>query len=165
VTESAFYVLAIDPGPEQSAFAWLDSNLKPVQFDHVINTDLLLMIQNKCSQSTPVVIEMVASYGMAVGREVFDTCVWIGRFTQAAVGVGAPVTPLRRIDVKLNLCHSSQAKDKNVRRALLDRFGTVGTRKNPGWFYGFKSDVWSAYAVGVTYFDIRNGLYTPHKVV
>ena len=87
-----------------------------------------------------LVIEMIASYGMPVGKEVFDTCVWIGRFIQQ--------------DEKMNICGSMKAKDSNIRQALIDRFGTVGTKKNPGWFYGFKADCWSAYAVGITYLDL-----------
>jgi hypothetical protein len=59
-----------------------------------------------------------------------------------------------RKDEKMNLCHSMKAKDANIRQALIDRFGVVGTKKSPGWFYGVSKDVWAAIAVGVTYHDL-----------
>ena len=59
-----------------------------------------------------------------------------------------------RKEEKINLCGSMKAKDSNIRQALLDRFGIVGTKKEPGWFYGMKKDMWSAYAVGTTYLDM-----------
>jgi hypothetical protein len=100
-------------------------------------------------------IEMVASYGMAVGKEVFDTCVTIGRFIQFAEERGAfrSIDQIYRKEVKLNLCGQTRAKDANIIQALKDRFGDKGTKKNPGWFYGFKADVWQAYALAVTYLD------------
>lgn len=94
-----------------------------------------------------VIIEMIACYGMAVGKEVFETCVWIGRFKQIAKSQEVEVEYIYRKDEKINLCNSMKAKDSNIRQALIDRFGEVGTKRNPGWFYGFKKDVWSAYAV------------------
>ena len=100
------------------------------------------------------VIEMVASYGMAVGATVFETCVAIGQFKEIAENQDIPVEFIYRKDEKMNLCQSMRAKDSNIRQALIDRFGVVGTKKNPGWFYGFKKDIWSAYAVGVTYCDM-----------
>lgn len=97
---------------------------------------------------------MIASYGMPVGKEVFETCVWIGKFAQAS---NLKEKYIYRKDEKMNLCHSMKAKDSNIRQALIDRFGPVGTKKNPGWFYGFKADIWSAYAVGITYLDNMKG--------
>ena len=78
-----------------------------------------------------LVIEMIASYGMPVGKEVFETCVWIGRFKELAIIRNIKVEYIYRKDEKMNLCQSMKAKDSNIRQALIDRFGIVGTKKNP----------------------------------
>lgn len=148
-------ILAIDPGDKQSAYCFVDSeDLRPLQFDKVENTAVLFVLQVETYDL--VVIERLASYGMPVGRNVFETCEWVGRFTQAAQ---KPVGYIYRQDEKLHLCHDSRAKDANIRRALIDRFAThdlkngKGTKKNPDWFYGFSADVWAAYAVALTYIE------------
>ena len=87
---------------------------------------------------------------MPVGQEVFETCVWIGRFIQAS---RKETQLIYRKDVKLNICNSMKATDASIIKALKDRFGDKGTKANPGWFYGFSKDVWQAYALGVTYLD------------
>ena len=67
---------------------------------------------------------------MPVGKEVFETCVWIGRFIQI---FNSKINThfIYRKDEKINICNSMKAKDSNIRQALIDRFGTVGTEKNP----------------------------------
>ena len=87
---------------------------------HSINGDINMLV-----------IEMIASYGMPVGKEVFDTCVWIGRFKQIAIIRNVKVEYIYRKDEKINICHSMKAKDSNIRQALIDRFGVVGTKRNP----------------------------------
>lgn len=148
-------IIAIDPGNIESAYCVIDSKTyKPLEFDKIKNETLEVGFWNqKQYKIDKLVIEMIASYGMAVGKEVFDTCVWIGRFIELASLQAIEVEYIYRKDEKMNLCHSMKAKDSNIRQALIDRFGQVGTKKNPGWFYGFKKDIWSAYAVGVTYLD------------
>jgi len=148
-------IFAIDPGTTKSAFAILDKRLYPVKFGIVQNERLIDGIEIYADNETEFVIEMVESYGMAVGKEVFETVAWIGRFVQAAIGNGATkVNRISRKAVKVNLCNSVKAKDANIRQALIDRFGEVGTKKNRGWFYGVSKDVWAAIALGVTHSDI-----------
>ena len=146
------YIFAVDPGNEQSAYVVMDaSNLRPEAVAIVSNAALLDTIGNYPQKhNTRFVVEMVASYGMAVGKTVFDTVFWLGRFYEAAAGFSSR-DRIYRMDVKMHLCHNSRAKDSNIRQALIDRFGDVGTKKAPGWFYGFKADMWAAYAVGITY--------------
>lgn len=150
-------VLAIDPGNRQSAWCMIDGEtLKPLSFGKEENQVVLTAVQHLSYDS--IVIERVASYGMAVGRDVFETCEWVGRFTQAA---RVPPDYVYRQEEKLHICGDSRAKDTNIRRALIDRFAQhdlkngKGTKKNPDWFYGFSADVWQAYAVAVTYVETR----------
>lgn len=145
-------ILAIDPGNIESAYAFMDGcDLQPIDCAKIENEELLKDFHRYTCDT--VVIEMVASYGMPVGVEVFETVFWIGRFYEKARACGMKVERVFRKDVKLNLCMNPRAKDANVIQALKDRFGDKGTAKNPGWFYGFSKDIWQAYAVGVTYYD------------
>lgn len=152
-------ILAIDPGCTDSAFVMMTENFIPTKYEKVTNDDMLNVIENCEHLCSTLVIEMIASYGMPVGKEVFDTCIWIGRFTQVALDTGMAVKYVTRNEVKQNLCHSSKANDVTIKQALVDRFAYnvpnhgKGSKSQQGWFYGFRSDVWASYAVGVTYLD------------
>ena len=137
-------VLAIDPGTTQSAYVLFDG--RQVLGGEILPNDDLrtLLRENKVGRHDFVACEMVASYGMAVGREVFETCVWIGRFIEST---SAPTILVFRKDVKMHLCHTMRAKDGNIRQALLDKHGEVGTKKNPGPLFGIRSHLWAALAV------------------
>jgi len=151
-------ILAIDPGNIDSAYVLMSNTNDIIRFGKIKNEDLNVAINEmyEVHKFDEVVIEMIASYGMAVGATVFDTCVWVGRYTESASRLqGVKVSMMYRKDVKMNLCGTTKAKDGNIRQALIDRFGVVGTKSNKGWFYGFASDVWAAYAVGVTHNDKR----------
>jgi len=160
----AMMLLAIDPGPEESAYVvWrgeIGFGSHGIVGEHrkVPNAKLIEMITSRWNaiQFDRCVIEMIASYGMPVGREVFETCVWIGRFMQS---FGADrCSRLTRIEVKNHLCHSSRAKDANIRQALIDRLGAQGTKKSPGPTYGIVADEWAALAVAVTWYDQQGKL-------
>lgn len=152
-------VVALDPGPQQTALVALRADGRPFEStigrnSHIVEI-LDLMAADPGLESPVLAVEMIASYGMLVGADVFETCVWIGRFVERWGGKHALVY---RRDVKLHLCDSPRAKDANIRQALIDRFGpgkatAIGTKKAPGPLYGFKSHLWAALAVAVTYHD------------
>jgi hypothetical protein len=99
---------------------------------------------------------MVACYGMSVGAEVFETCVWIGRFIEAW---GRTWTKIYRKEVVTHLCGSARAKDSNVRQRIIDIYGgkdkAIGKKANPGPLYGLSGDMWQALGVAITYADGR----------
>jgi hypothetical protein len=121
----------------------------------VTNAELLEIIE--VTMASVLAIEMVASYGMAVGATVFETCVWSGRFIERwLVSDKRRPEPVRvyRKEVKIHLCGSMRAKDANIRQALIDRYGgkesAIGKKANPGPLYGMSGDCWSALAVAIT---------------
>lgn len=163
-------ILAIDPGSVESGVVLIrESDFKPLVAEKINNEDLLYNIElnvyeriqgDECLEH--VAIEMIGSYGMAVGQTVFETCVWIGRIIQTVkkVDEDIKIKYIYRKDEKINLCNSMKAKDSNIIQALIDRFAPntpnkgKGSKNVPGWFYGFKKDIWQAYAVGITYYDL-----------
>ena len=158
-------ILAIDPGDQESGYVIWDG--KVVSNKGKIPNEIMLdsiskMIGEPSEEPLELAIEMVASYGMPVGKNIFDTCVWIGRFIQEYESIiGYNYKKVYRQEVKMHLCKSTRAKDSNVIQALVDRFGNVnehgkygkGTKKNKGFFYEFSDDIWQAFAVAVYYFD------------
>jgi hypothetical protein len=160
--EEPVNLLAIDPGSTESAYVLYDvEQARPLGWAKMPNADLLDALDLAFPADT-LAIEMVASYGMSVGREVFETCVWIGRFIERWSGEFRLVY---RADVKLHLTHSRRSKDPNVRQALLDKFGpgkelAVGLKKSPGPLYGLTGDCWAALGVAVTAAETREGSQT-----
>ena len=155
-------LLAIDPGNVESGWVVIDAETcQPIEFGKWRNHDLIKGIRDGLfEQCDGAYIEMIGHYGtgMPAGKTVFDTCVWIGRFTEAIrMTADAPPQPstVLRPTVKAHICGTSKAKDSNIAQALVDRFAYgqsnhgKGTKANPGWFYGFAKDVWQAYALAV----------------
>lgn len=155
-------IIAIDPGNEQSAVIIWDNKI--LSKGKESNIKILSLLKNEAWYSSPdfiLVVEMIASYGMPVGAEVFGTCVWIGRFIEAWENrdYGYKSALIYRKEEKMNLCGSMKAKDSNIRQALIDRFGPPGTKKAPNLIYNdaeikMAKDLWAALAVAVTYQDL-----------
>lgn len=174
-------LLAIDPGPELSAWVIYDlDERRPIKWLKEPNEAVLVLIDQP-GLFQDCAIEMVASYGMAVGQTVFETCVWTGRFIERwmtparrlPIGsddwfalnphTGRRYEPMRvfRKEAKLHLCGTHRAKDANVRQALIDRYGpgkerAIGLKASPGPLYGLKADCWAALAVAITAAETHN---------
>lgn len=159
-------ILAIDPGPEESAFVVYQAEgcrvLNKGKGDNAI-IKRLLQSRNEVVPDV-LVIEQVKNYGSAMSESCLETCVWTGRFIEAWErweNDGSCCRIPRKTIVAL-LCENPRAKDAVVRQALIDKFAglyglrakeVVGTKKNPGPLYGFKGDEWSALAVAVAWWE------------
>lgn len=142
-------VLAIDPGTNESAFLWWGQGR--ISDAAIVQNDVLLSNIRRLPdgeyRDTIVAIEMIACYGMPVGKEVFETCLLIGRMCESLERNSYPFRLVYRREIKLHHCMNARAKDSNIRQALIDKYGVPGTKKNPGPTYGMKSDLWSAFAI------------------
>lgn len=166
-------ILGIDPGTFKSAWVLLDSATENnnARFPWPVlncgtadNEWLLSLITQFITRGDGVsmlAVEMVASFGMPVGAEVFDTVLWIGRYIQQAIIHGlidSQIKKVTRHQSKYHHCHATaRVTDANVRQALIDRFGgrvrAIGTKKNPGPLYEIHNDEWQALAVAMKVAD------------
>jgi hypothetical protein len=143
-------VIGIDPGPRQSGWCDIEtatgkvlrSGVSPNQFvlEHVQNS---ISFDPRCE----VHIEMVANYGRNVGKDVFYSLLWAGRFVEAA-GKARLVT---RPEVCRTLCGTTKTDKAGVWAAVCDLYGgkelAVGKKATPGPLYGVKDHARDAVAV------------------
>src|SRR5262245_12355086 len=127
-------VVGVDPGDIQSAVVAFDTATELIRsqaiLSHIAALEQLRIWNGFVrGERALLAIEQVQSYGMPVGREIFETVWWSGRLFEVWSG---DRTMLPRMAAKMHLCGSSRAKDPNIRRALIDRLGP--TRK-PGPLY------------------------------
>lgn len=153
-------ILAIDPGSSSSGFAaW--NGAKILESGMLPNSEMLMHVF--LSNADVLAIEQMGNYGNRVGREVFDTCVWSGRFYQQWLSANLPgrsePVMVARSSIKTHLVGKATANDSDVRVALIRRLGAPGTKRNPGPTYGVASHAWQALALAVfTWDQIRCGM-------
>ena len=133
--------------------AFVGSGKSIIAYGKVDNHKMLKIIADPPWDVELLAVERVASYGQRVGQEVFDTCMWTGRFIQAADAELLAFKLIYRMTIKKYLIGSHTAKDADIRRRLLDVVGPQGTKKAPGPTYGIKSDIWQALALGYVCYE------------
>lgn len=147
-------ILAIDPGTTESAYVvWDAMRGEIIDKGKVSNEDLYNKSTGLSMCCAVIAFEMMASYGMPVGKEVFETVLFTGRLIER-VNCNAIRALVYRQQVKLHHCHSPKANDATIRQALIDRLGAPGTKNKPGPTYGVTKDVWSALAIAVFAGDV-----------
>jgi hypothetical protein len=136
-------IIGIDPGNKETAFVVITGG--KIREHHYLPNDEALDVLQIIDKNyiCDIYCEMIASYGMSVGKSIFDTCLFIGRIIEALPSVKL----ITRNVIKNVICNSSKAKDANIRQALIDIYGEVGTKKNQGGTFGMSGDKWAALAV------------------
>ena len=152
-------LIAIDPGPELSAFIVYDTEGSWDEYGKIPNYVLLpRLMGGYFNRADLLCIEMTESRGMSVGKSVHETTYWIGRFVQA--WFPEPFRRVHRGEVKLHICGSMRAKDGNIRQALIDRFGPpwlgTGKGRETGPTNGITADVWQSLALAVMCGDTQD---------
>jgi hypothetical protein len=141
------WILAIDPGPIESTYVLLGNQI--IENKTVNNIQMNDVLEGLAAggMKVEVICEEVASFGMPVGKAVFDTCRWEGEFRCLCRERGIPFYSVTRTTIKIFWCNSVRAKDANIRQRLLDFYGPPGTKKAPGPTYGISKHAWSALAI------------------
>lgn len=146
-------ILAIDPGPVQSAYVFWDTETHDFclrdKFAKGIlpnyNLRTIVISEMAASGMDLLAIEMPQSYGKVVGRSMFETCLEVGRFIQVA-GVntlhwGGQIKLYGRPTIKGQI---GGRTDAEIRASLRLRYGDA---KKGQKLEGVVRDIWSALAL------------------
>lgn len=169
----------VDPGTEKSGFVLFDDEQNRVVFSCEFKNEVIRSILRSGSYfpNIPSVetwdtffIEDIEGMGLEVGKNVFQTVKWLGKFIEAyEYSTKKKAIEIFRGDEKITLCGAKTfvnpitgkrkaVSDSQIRKAVIDRFSPigggktpqVGTKKDPGPLYGVTGHCWQALAVLIT---------------
>lgn len=158
-TENGGLTLGIDPGPKGKGSGFAMANAQGTVHYHgqveTVKMEPIIMSADR------VIIEMIGNMGMSVGMSIFQTLLEAGRMVQMCTRHRIPVYLVPRIQIKMVICGTAQAKDKNVRASLIDRYPAsgggknpqIGTKKDPGPLFGMNAHTWPALAAALFFYE------------
>lgn len=156
-------LLCLDPGSTKSAWIIYQPGHKQIinGFGIEENEKVARRISDMTLSFDEVICERVSGfmggYGdqKSIGKDIIDTAIWIGRYWQAAEYSSKIFITMSRKTIAAKLTGMAKYGDKEVRAALIKRFGEPGTIKAPGLLYGVSRDLWAALGVGVAFCDME----------
>lgn len=162
-------ILAIDPGPKESAYCYVDSNgYKPLHTGKLFNEHLREIVEH--GSFDQLVIEECIARKWA-GREISDTAFEAGRFAECAHRKRCNGFHLiSRSMVRGHLTTEKRGGDAIMIQELILLFEPkfyfqwvheeisrpkMIIEAKKGFFKGFKGDIWQAFALAVTFINKR----------
>ena len=164
------YICAIDPSNLHSAYVICHADdLEPIRMGRNENENMycrlvddIQFLSNDPANDFEIVIEDMECQGRPLSKDTKNTIIWMGRLLERFEKAEIAVTLIRRSQERKVICPGVyHANDTTIRYSLIERFTPnvpnygKGSKANPGWFYGFRADIWQAYAVAVTFHDLK----------
>ena len=143
-------IIGLDPGTTHTGYCLIDFSYKVKEAGKAENARVRDML--KQMPVSHAAIESLACYGMAVGREVFETAYQIGRFQEILESRCVPVALYAKPEYGPAIAGVRKVTDSVIRQSLLLRFG--GDKKGePLHLLRGDSDRRSAFAVAAYHLD------------
>ena len=160
-------ILGIDPANKQTGYVIVDNNFK-IYDKGIIKNDKFIELMRTADYDR-IALEVIVPYGQRVGKTTFATAEMIGAISMVAKLLDKPLFRATRPDITRHLGVQRSTKnnkqptaDSQIITILGKRFAKdyhnnrgEGTKDNPDYFYGFKADIWQAFAVAVYYIDTK----------
>jgi len=150
--EAPGLVLGVDPGSSESGYALVNPQYGCWEAGKIANETLLDRLALGQVRPVAVAIESIQSYGMAVGRSIFETCYQIGAILEVCRQASIPTYLYPRQEYARAICGSVKVTDSILRQALLLRFGDDG-KGGPLHLLRGNTDKRSAFSVAVYHLD------------
>jgi hypothetical protein len=168
-------ILAIDPGPEESAYVLLEQGKRSWKngiwlkiLDCAKEDNELLRERLSYDEFGQDILAMEEIVGRKwSGREVTDTAFWSGRLCEAGC---CSFVLINRSKIRWHIGKEKGTNDSKIITRLIERFcpdifekfttGELTRNKminaaREKYFKGFTEDIWQAFALGVTWYDLN----------